>query len=356
MTDKQKVPGVWLVRAGKHGEDEEYALSQGLAVIGFREAGDLTQFASLEGLTEQLKQRMPSESPRRAENLARQLWAFKEGIHPGDTIVLPLKTRPGQIALGRAVGPYCYPKIHGENRHTRKVDWEKPDVPRSTFLQDLLYSFGAFMTVCRITRNDAEHRVAAVIAGNPDPGFSPAPAETAELPTAETQIGAGGGIDIAQAAHDEIISFVRSHYTGHELSRLIESILQAEGYLTHRSQPGPDGGADILAGKGPLGLDRPSLCVQVKATNEPADVTVFRALQGTMTTFNADQGLLVSWNGFKQAVKTEARQHIFKIRLWDQSDIVQAIYRNYERLPEEFQAELPLKRIWVLVREDVEES
>lgn len=75
-----------------------------------------------------------------------------------------------------------------------------------------------------------------------------------------------------------------------------------------------------------------------------------------MSTFEATQGLLVSWGGFTEAMRREARQHAFKIALWDQNDIVQAIYCTYERLDHEIQAELPLQRIWILVREDVEEG
>jgi restriction system protein len=36
-------PKVYLARAGRNGEDEEYALDKGIAIIGFRE------FPSLEG-------------------------------------------------------------------------------------------------------------------------------------------------------------------------------------------------------------------------------------------------------------------------------------------------------------------
>ena len=39
-------------------------------------------------------------------------------------------------------------------------------IPRTVFPQDLLYSFGAFMTICRIQRNDAEARVKAMAARN----------------------------------------------------------------------------------------------------------------------------------------------------------------------------------------------
>jgi len=82
-----------------------------------------------------------------------------------------------------------------------------------------------------------------------------------------------------------------------------------------------------------------------------ADVNVFRALQGTMATFQADRGLLVSWGGFTKAVQTEARLSFFLVRLWGAEELVEALLRNDDRLPEELQAELPLKRIWALVLE-----
>jgi restriction system protein len=110
-----------------------------------------------------------------------------------------------------------------------------------------------------------------------------------------------------------------------------------------------------LAGRGSLGLDDPRLCVQVKSQNSTADVTVYRTLQGTMQTFGAKQGLLVCWGGFNKAVLAEARQGHFTVRLWSSSDLVEAIYRTYEQLPAEIQAELPLKRVWMLVPEGTDE-
>jgi len=73
-----------------------------------------------------------------------------------------------------------------------------------------------------------------------------------------------------------------------------------------------------------------------------------------MPAFGADQGLLVSWGGFKESVRKEARQKWFNLRLWAADDIVAALQDNYQQLPEELQAELPFKRIWTLV--DTEEE
>ncbi len=68
-----------------------------------------------------------------------------------------------------------------------------------------------------------------------------------------------------------------------------------------------------------------------------------------MKAFNAELGLLVSWGGFKDTVLTEARTQFFSIRLWDSGALIQNVFENYEKLAAEIQAELPLKRIWVLV-------
>ena len=111
----------------------------------------------------------------------------------------------------------------------------------------------------------------------------------------------------------------------------------------------------MLAGRGGLGLEAPRICVQVKSGVTVSDVTVFRGLQGTMSSFGADYGLLVSWGGFTRSLQQEARQHHFKIRLWDQGDLVDALFEVYDRLPEATQAKLPLERIWVPVQSGEEE-
>jgi restriction system protein len=98
-----------------------------------------------------------------------------------------------------------------------------------------------------------------------------------------------------------------------------------------------------------MGFETPKLAVQVKSSDAPADVSVVRELQGVMPRFGAERGLVVTWGGFKESVVREARQLYFTIRLWDAGDIVNALQKNYTRLPPELQAELPLKQLWALV-------
>ena len=347
MSDAAKV---YIARAGRNGEDEDQALDNNIAIIGFRDVPSLEAAQDYKAIAKLVDAALPDTKPRARTNFSRQLSAFALTMRNGDFVVLPRKLT-SQIAIGRVTGSYRHTKIGGEHRHTRAVDWACPDVPRATFEQDLLYSFGAFMTVCNVSRNDAHLRVAAVFAGKPDPG----PSAKKKVTGGHTPDPSAEEPDLVQLAHDQIVARIQTRFAGHALARLVNAVLQADGWVTKLSPAGPDGGVDILGGRGPLGLDAPRLCVQVKSQQSPADVTVYRSLQGTMQTFNASQGLLVCWGGFKKSVLPEARQSHFTVRLWESLDLVRAIYRNYDRLPAEIQAELPLKRVWMLVPEETTE-
>jgi restriction system protein len=334
--------------------DEQYVLEHNLAVIGFREFSSIENLKQWEQFSPFVKEQQPELKPRAAGNLAGQLWAFSIGMTEGDIVVLPSKLQ-SQVALGVVNGSYKYQKINGEFRHTRPVKWVRTDVPRTTFHPDLLASFRAFMTVCRIARNDAEKRIAAVLNGGADPGFTVTEPKGKGSVPATTDEAQDTLTDLAQLAQDQIVAHIQSHFPGHAMTRLVDAVLRADGWVTKVSPPGPDGGVDILAGRGTLGLDAPRLCVQVKSQNSPADVTIYRTLQGTMQTFKAEQGLLVCWGGYNKVVIAEAKQGHFSVRLWESRDLVEAILRNYERLPAEIQAELPLTRVWALVPAEIAE-
>ena len=334
---------LWMVRGDKFGQYQETALEKGFAYHA-SSVPDLGSATTREAVFEHLRNLHPEGKENQLLNWSSQLFALAHRIKKDDLVVMPLRGKE-QIALGRAKGTYLYRKDLGEVHHTIPVEWLREGVPRSTFGQDLLYSFGAFMTVCEVKRHNAEERVRKVIDGKADPG-----PETEVGPDPEPVV--NGFIDVEQIARDQILNHLEKNFKGHDLARLVEALLQAEGFMTKLSPPGPDGGVDILAGRGALGLEGPKVCAQVKSSSSPADVNILRALQGTMHNFKADQGLLVSWGGFTKAVESEARLSFFSVRLWDASDLIEALLKYYDRLPEDLQAELPLKRIWTLVIEE----
>jgi len=145
-----------------------------------------------------------------------------------------------------------------------------------------------------------------------------------------------------------------ARFKGHGLTRLVEAILKAQGYTTYRSPEGADGGADILAGAGPLGFGAPRLCVEVKSENSPIDRPTVDKLLGAVSKFGAQEGLFVSWSGFKTNVQKELAASFFRVRLWSQTELLEALFANYEQLDADLRAELPLKRIWTVATQDEE--
>ena len=103
-----------------------------------------------------------------------------------------------------------------------------------------------------------------------------------------------------------------------------------------------------------MSLESPRMIVQVKSQYGPADVTILRELMGTIADYRADHGLLVCWGGFKETLRREAKNDYFKIRLWDQQDLLDALFAHYETFDEDLRAELPLKRVWAVARDALE--
>lgn len=340
---------VWLVRAGKGGIYASTALEHGVCGIGWTELPDLTSIEEREQLERLYREQFPDATPASIGNGVGQVWAFRSRIQEGDLVLLPDSAR-AVLAIGKVVGPYEFrPDLPDDLRHARRVEWIKPDIPRAAFEQDLLHSFGSLLTVSQVKRNNAEERIRAIVEGRqpkPQQPYLPA-GEDADVPQAEQ-----APLNLEEYSRDQIQGFISRRFRGHGLSRLVTAILNAQGYKTEMSPPGPDAGVDIIAGQGTMGFDPPRLVVQVKSGDAPLDVTTLRELQGVMSGFGAQQGLLVSWGGFRSSVPREARRLFFQIRLWDARDVVDALMDNYDRLPDDLRAELPLKRIWTLVSEE----
>jgi len=100
-------------------------------------------------------------------NEAGQVWTFIHRMKEGDLVILPSKFH-ASVAIGKVTGPYKYrTDLSDHTLHTRSVEWITTDIPRTAFDQDLLYSLGAFMTVCQIQRNNAEVRIKNILNGKP---------------------------------------------------------------------------------------------------------------------------------------------------------------------------------------------
>lgn len=340
---------LWLVRGGRHGENEEYFFEHNQVCLtwGKIEDKNLAGLASFEAMRELLTATYPGKSSAWISQNTSQFWTFVTRMQTGDLIVTPRKGKPA-IAIGTIKGQYKYdpsaPKVF---RHIRPVQWHVLDAPRSAFEQDLLFSFGAYTTICAIKRNDAEERVRAKLKTGFNLSSVPSAVKDAgEIDEADEEVTA---VDIARLARDQIAQLLERQFKGHAMARLVGAILAAEGYTTRISPEGADKGIDILAAPGSLGFGHPRICVQVKSGSSPVDRPTLDQLLGAMSNVDADQGLLVSWGGFKSSVEREAATQYFRVRLWDSEALVENLLANYEKLSEEIKADIPLQRIWTLV-------
>ncbi|WP_052358052.1 hypothetical protein [Nocardiopsis alba] len=168
---EQETPA-WLVRAGRYGERENWALENGFVGGGFAGLRDLTAADSRARMVEMVEQEYKDESQGLIRNYAGQLWAFRGKMQIGDLVVLPLKNRKRpMLAIGRIVGDYEFDAEAAEDRqHLRRVEWLRTDVPRDKAEKDLRNTLGAFMTVCELWRNDAAWRLAELARTGSDPG------------------------------------------------------------------------------------------------------------------------------------------------------------------------------------------
>lgn len=346
----------WVIRAGASGENEAWNLEQGRAGVSFRETPDLTACTTREAVREVVDASYPGDAPGRRANFAGQLWALRNTITPGDLIVMPLKSKPGYLAMGRCTTEYAYDAAQSDKtrRHHIGVQWKADPVPRSALKDDLLNTVNGAMTVFTLSRNNAAARLEAVYKNGADPGYN---GVTTSTPTAMNgQVGDAvtstvtdpETVPTLEALRDRVRTHIVENFSGHKLTSLVADILTVRGFVCDVSPAGPDTGVDIIAGRGPLGLDDPTIVVEVKSEPTQVSASVVRSLHSAVTKNGAKQGLLVAWGGVTPQARKEFAQQRTLIRIWDAEDVLNNLFDVYPQLPETTKARIPLKQAWVL--------
>ena len=339
---------VWTIRGGRNGEHEDTFLEKGVVSVGFGLNRSVADFADRDALRAHLGNRSSAD----------QIWRLYNDVENGDMVVLPRKlTR--QVAVGRISGAYSYQpeSVGAEAPHVRAVEWQVPNIPRSHFDRDLLNSFGSLLTVSQPGAPNAEARIGSIanaFLGDDSIGeITATPAIGAESSgddSRDTEF--FEEVDIDQEIRDRIVARLRQKFAGTRLEYLVASILEAAGYVVLQTRKGADGGVDVLAGKGDLGFGEPRLCVQVKGRTSPVDLSEYDRLQGNIASFRAEHGLLVSLGGFTKPVHDRNEQSFFVIRLWGPEELAERLLENYDVLPQDIRADIPLETRRILRQTD----
>jgi len=340
---------IWLFRAGKSGEYENKFLKEKKIYLTWDELDiDLSKFQEQKDLFDYLVDFYSNSKRNTVRNWTGQIWPMAKKIKKGDWVILPSKFKPA-INIGEVISDYMHhPKAENPFFHSRNVKWFATDIPRSNFDQDILYSLGAFMTVCKITRNDAEKRIIEMSKNKWKTNLKHLKIKPNDKEFLETEEEIDTTVDLELFAKDQIAKYLIQKFKGHNLTILIEAILQAKGYVTYRSPEGTDKGVDILAAPEPMGFGNPKICVQVKSGDSSIDRPTLDQLIGSMQNFNAEHGLLVSWSGFKSTVEKEVPNQFFKVRMWSQNEIIEELFKVYDKLDDDIKTDIPIKRIWTL--------
>ncbi len=352
MSVETTEPRAWLVRGSKNYGFDQWMLDSGFTAVDFREVGDLSATKDLPAMRALLAPVMPDKSEKAIGNYAAQLNAFANRMAIGDIVVLPLKSL-GRLAFGVVTGEYRYLSGTGALNHVRTVDWKRPDVTRAAINQDLLYSLGAFSTVVQISRNDAAYRLGRVLGGaETDPGARPGVALT--LPKAEDDVVdtdeaiASDGQDIIRYSRDRILTRIKEQFAGHALQDLVAEVLRAEGMTCKVPPKGADGGIDIIAGSGVLGISAPTIIVQVKSQSSRVGSEVLDQLGGVVGQHQADHGLLVTLGGLTPQAQAKVDAQRLRVAVWDAEELVDRLLKHYEVMPDLIKETIPLRRAWVI--------
>lgn len=345
----------WVVRSGKRGEREAWSLANGYAGTGWHEVGDLTPYETRDAIAAAAPGWLRDAKEGALPGYVGQLWALRGRIQKGDLMVLPLKTTR-EIALGRVSGGYRYlaDEPDPQLRHVIPVEWIRTDVPRSAVKQDLLFILGSALTIFAPSKHHAVARLEHLLADGTDPGQIP----SLQGASSSSNRNTGGDMDALvdepeivpdpeDQAQTQIRAKIAEEFASHDLADLVASLLEIDGFVCRKSPPGADGGVDIMAGRGLLGIDSPLLLVQVKSGAKVGG-PVMQQLHGAMGQYGADQGLLVSWGGLTSSGQSQMQNAHMRVALWTAEDVIDAVLANYDRLPSEIRDRLPLKRVWML--------
>lgn len=317
---------------GIHAKDEQLFLKGSMIAIGWQAMGDLSKIdASREAFKVKYEETYPDAKKGSIATSAGMLYRFCYEAKPGDYVVFPSKFNR-EVNIGIIEGDYVY-KPQTEFGNTRTVKWLK-HLPRTAFSQGALYEIGSAMTFFSV-KNYADEFMGAL----------DKKAKNITSEEEDESIGATAD-DIIESTRDFILKELSRQLKGYALEDFVADLLRAMGYRTIVSPHGGDSGIDITAYKDEL---PPRILVQVKSQDGDIKEATIQSLKGAMR--EGDYGLFVTLSNYTQ----NARKYLNStpiIRGINGTELVDLILKYYEELSDKYQKMIPLKRVYIPVREE----
>lgn len=333
MTDRG-----WMVRAGDENELFEDFVDNGYVAIGWDDLGDLSDTASREQVKDRYHEVYQEDSERRRNVNAGQVYRFVHEIEEGDWI-LTYNQAKRIYQIGRCTGGYRYNNAgkFPEYPHQRPIQWIQ-SINRDHLSHPAKNSLGSTLTIFRL---DAHIEELEVFAHDPDslnlpPERIAVGKEEEETPPYHEEV---------ESTADEMIADIISDLDAYDFQDLVAAVLRAMGFKARSVGKGPDGGVDIIAHPDALGFEQPRIKVQVKHKNQAIGAPEVRAFIGVLQ--QGDKGLFVSTGDFTTQAKREAGTGAQPLTLLNRSAFIDLLLENYEKLDPEFQAQVPLRKVWI---------
>jgi len=322
---------IWGIHAGKYGEADKLFSKEKIVALGWSDLGNLTRFKDRDEIKAALAVSYPTQKAQAYAVNAGQLYRFIYAMKIGDYVVYPAK-HSREVRFGRVVGDYEYrPEVSKEYPNQRRVEWLKSQ-PRTRLSQGALYEMGSAMSFFEI--DSFAEEIIAIIEGQPQ--LTP-PAEDEGTIAAVTA-------DIEEQTRDFVLKSMAQNLKGHPMAEFVAHLLQAMGYKTRISAPGPDRGIDVIAHPDDLGFQSPLIKVQVKSSDEALTEATVSQLYGKVGT--NEFGLIVTLGTYNANAKSFAASKS-NLRLIDGQELVNLVFQYYEQLDARYKGIIPLKKVYV---------
>ena len=326
------VDTVWGIHGGRHGAADRLFRERSVIALGWNKLAGLSALKpDRDDFKRAVAEAYADKKPMAVANNAGQLFRFVHKMAVGDFVVYPSQVKR-RIYVGKVTAEYVYDiSFEPAYGHRRPVEW-LDDFPRTRFSQGALHESGSLMSFFKI-RNHSDEFLDA-LRGVPHEEVPEDEDETVSLVAEEIEATTG----------DFVLKRLARELKGHPFAQFVADLMEAMGYRTRVSPPGPDRGVDIVASRDELGLEPPIIKVQAKSSEGSVGGPEVSQHLGVLA--DGEFGLFVTLGTFSSQARSIAAGKA-NLRLVDGYEVVSLTLDHYDQLDIRYKGIIPLKRVFI---------